>query len=495
MKTQGWKLVELLKIAATAILFAASLVMTAHAQTEPNVCWKPTYARGAGTIPGECGPGEHREAGLCYKICPAGYVGVAGQCIQSCPQGFKSAGLLDATCTKPDRFNRTAFQPTAAGTAQCNTESQGRGCEQIGGAWFVKPPPQFVCQGPLCQQTCPAGMTETANGLACRKQPAVARGLGNIPKCGSDSVAQGGLCYKNCNSGFGGAGPVCWGQCPATHPVDCGGMCGTSAKDCGGAIANQVISVLDFAATSIEAVVTLGGSTAVRTAINAAEKAAQDGAEAAITAAAKATRNLAKSVTQEQLKKELLKQIGEIGVSLTPDQVSNLTAMTAGEKFDFTSLDPTGIGAIVAAFNKPVCEMPPNSNQPVKANPKLAGQVVKHAPGEPQGVYIVGVDGIKHRIWDQMLANRNEPYTTVLRTCGLIGPGDMFTDGTYRIWPAREIGGAGLQEATVAAAVPRGKPLDNGECQAVATQLKTVGKWKFTPTTCRDGRAAPGCKS
>ena len=494
MTTQGWKLVELLKIAATAIFFAASLAMTAHAQTEPDVCWKPTYARGAGTIPGECGPGEQREAGLCYKICPAGFVGVAGQCHQACPQGFKSTGLLDATCTKPDRFNRTAFQPTAAGTAQCNTESQGRGCEQIGGAWFVKPPPQFVCQGPLCQQTCPAGMTETANGAACRKQPAVARGLGNIPKCGSDSVAQGGLCYKNCNSGFGGAGPVCWGQCPATHPVDCGGMCGTSAKDCGGAIANQVISVLDFAATSIEAVVTLGGSTAVRTAINAAEKAAQDGAEAAITAAAKATRNLAKNVTQEQLKKELLKQIGEIGVSLTPDQVSNLTAMTAGEKFDFTSLDPTGIGAIVAAFNKPVCEMPPGSNLPVKANPKLAGQVVKSAPGEPQGVYLVSAAGTKHRIYDQMLTNRGEPYTTVLQTCGLLGPGDIFSDGAYRIWPAREIGGAGLQDATVAAGVPRGKPLDNGECQAVATQLKAVGKWKFTPTTCRDSRALPQCK-
>lgn len=487
MTTQRWKLVEVFKIAATVILFSASLVMTAQAQDDGAVCWKPTYARGAGTIPGECAPGEHREAGLCYKICPAGFIGVAGQCHQACPEGFKSAGLLDATCTKPDRFTRKTFPPSAAGSAQCAGESQGRGCEQISGALYVKAPPAFECSGPLCQYTCPAGMTETANGAACRKQPAIARGAGVIPKCGSGADMQAGLCYKTCNSGFGGAGPMCWGQCPATHPVDCGGMCGWNTSQCGAAVANQAISVLDFAATTIETIVTFGGAVGIRTAVNAAEKAAQETAEAAITTTAKATAKAAKA----ELKKALEEYANGAVEGITQGQILNLTAMVSGEKFDFTSLDPTGISAIVAAFNKPVCEMPPGSNQPVKANPKLAGQVFKPAPGET-GVSLVTLEGTKHRIHDPRFNNRLSDVE-VMKVCGLVGEGDVWTDGSYRIWPAREIGGAGLQPPTVVAGVPRGKPLNLDECRAVATQLKTAGKWKFTPTKCTDARSVSKC--
>ena len=289
MTTRGWTLADGLKFVVSVIFLAASLLMTAHAQSDDAVCWKPTYARGAGTIPGECGPGEQREAGLCYKVCPAGFVGLGTACHQACPEGFKSAGLLDKTCTKPDAFVRTGFPTTGNGPAQCNAQSQGRGCEQVSGTLFVKPPAGFECTGPQCGYTCPTGMTPTENGRACRKRDSIARGAGSIPNCGSDASPQGGLCYKNCTAGFGGAGPVCWGRCPASHPVDCGGMCGTTSGQCAAAVANQAISVLDFAATTIETVVTFGAAAGIRTAVNAAEKAAQEAAEAAITATAKAT--------------------------------------------------------------------------------------------------------------------------------------------------------------------------------------------------------------
>lgn len=71
----------------------------------------------------------------------------------------------------------------------------------------------------------------------------------------------------------------------------------------------------------------------------------------------------------------------------------------------------------------------------------------------------------------------------MLKLCGLVGEGDIWADGSgaFRIWPAKEIGGAGLQDATVVAAVPRGKPLNSDQCRAMATVLKAAGKWKFTP--------------
>lgn len=469
MSARGWTLQSALKIILSVICLSASLVMTAQAQDESPVCWKPTYGRGAGTIPGECGPGEDRESGLCYKACPPGFVGVATHCHQACPQGFKSAGLLDATCTKPDKFPRNAYPPTPAGSAQCIRDAQGRGCEQINNAYFVKPPPQFTCEGPVCQQSCPAGMTDT--GGACRKQAAIARGAGSIPKCGADANPQGGLCYKTCNSGFGGAGPVCWGKCPASHPVDCGGMCGTTSGQCAAAVANQAISVLDFAATTIETVITFGGAAGIKTAVNAAEKAAQESAEAAITAAAKETAKASKAALKDALK-EYAKGTAE---GMTEAQIMNLTAMVAGEKFDFTSLDPIGISAIVAAFNKPVCELPPGSNQPVKANPRLVGQVFKGEAGFP-GIYLVVPNGTKHRIQDRRFALHE-----TLKLCGVIGPGDIFPNNSFTIMPDKSKGWPGLQDAAGAAALPRGKDLDLDECQGIAQAMKAAGQWKFVP--------------
>ena len=469
MMRRGWTLVETIKIAVSVICFSASLVMTAQAQDVGAVCWKPTYARGVGTIPGECAPGEHRESGLCYEICPAGFIGVGTACHQVCPQGFGSTGALDATCQKPAKFPRTAFAPTGGNSAQCIGESQGRGCEQIGNALYVKPPPGFECAGPICQQTCPAGMADV--GGACRKQPAVVRSAGVIPKCGSDAQSQGGLCYKNCNAGFGGAGPVCWGRCPASQPVDCGGMCGTNSSQCAAAVANQAISILNFASTTIETIVTFGAAAGITTAVKAAEKAAQDAAAAAITTAAKATAKASKA----ELRKVIEEYAKGTGQGLTEAQILNLTGMVGGQPFDFTSLDPTGISSIVAAFNKPVCELPPGSNQPVVANPKLTGQVFKGDAGFP-GVYLVVPGGIKHRVQDKRFA-----LAETLKLCGMIGPGDIFPDGSFTILPNKDKGWAGLQDATGAAGVQRGKDLELDECQGIAQAMKTAGIWKFVP--------------
>ena len=473
MTTRRWTLLEACKIAISALCLSASLVWTAQAQDQSEVCWKPTYGRGVGTIPGECGAGQNKESGLCYTACPAGSTGVLTACHQNCPQGFGSVTAIDVSCSKPAKFPRAAY-PLAAGQAQCIAASEGRGCEQIGTALYVKPPAGFACEGPICQASCPLGMADA--GAACRKKPALARGVGTIPQCGSGAEPQVGLCYKSCNAGFGGAGPVCWGQCPASQPVDCGAMCATNSSQCGGAVANQIISVLDFAVTVVETVVTAGGALGVRTAISAAEKAALESSEAAITAAAKLT---AKAANKALIRNILVDQAKGVGQGLTEGQILNLVAMTSGEKFDFSALDPTGIAAMVAAFNKPICNVAPGSNVPVIANPRLAGQAFRSSePGG--GLYLVGPTGMKHRIYDEKF-----PLTKVLSDCGIIGPGDIAPDGksyfirggnaTYPCCP-------GLQPAAGAALLPRGKDLNHNEFQGMREALRSIGKFKFVVT-------------
>lgn len=466
--TKGWRFVEAGKFAVMAVCFSASLVATVQAQDKGATCWKPTYGRGAGNVPGECGPGESKEAGLCYTACPTGFLGVALQCHQICPQGFGSVTAIDATCSKPAKIPRGAYPVASA--AQCNAESSGRGCEQIGTALYVRPPQGYVCEGPICQASCPVGMADNGIG-GCRKLPPRMRNAGVVPQCGGGGEYQLGLCYKTCTAGFGGAGPVCWGQCPSSHPTDCGAMCGTNTSQCAANIANQAISVLDFAVTVVETVVTAGGALGVRAAIGSAERAAMDAAEASVTAAAKLT---AKAATKALVKDVLIEQAQGIGQGLSEGQILNLVAMASGDKFDFTTLDPTGIAALVAAFNKPICNVLPSANIPVIANPRLAGQVFKGEAGN-EGIYLVGPSGMKHKIVDEA-----RPVFDTVRICGMAGPGDKFPDGSYRI--VKGNGGAGLQEATGAAGLPRGQNLNLNECGGMKQALTAMGKWKFNPT-------------
>lgn len=202
--TRCWTLLEAYKIAISAICLWASLVWTVQAQTDDSVCWKRIYGRGVGTLPGQCGPGQIKEGLLCVTACPTGFLGVLTQCHQICPQGFDAATAITPRCGKPAKFARNAYAGDVKGSAHCSADSAGRGCEQSGGLLFVKPPQGFACVGPLCQASCPAGMIDV--GDACRKMEPIARGVGTLPQCGSGADPQLGMCYKNCNAGFEGAG-------------------------------------------------------------------------------------------------------------------------------------------------------------------------------------------------------------------------------------------------------------------------------------------------
>jgi hypothetical protein len=52
-------------------------------------CTKPSYGRGAGTVPKNCPSGKVNQAGLCYVPCPAGFNGVGPVCwANQCPNVF-----------------------------------------------------------------------------------------------------------------------------------------------------------------------------------------------------------------------------------------------------------------------------------------------------------------------------------------------------------------------------------------------------------------------
>ena len=333
----------------TAALSAVLMIFSAAAAgQEPEVCWKHSYGRGVGTVPTAC-PAGANEAGLCYSQCPAGYTGVGILCHQNCPAGFGSATAADISCSKPGTYSRSTHTLILSGPADCQAASEGRGCEQFVALLYPRPRPGFQCgdAGVICSAVCPAGMPD--QGLFCAKVPARQRTVA-LPSCSGALQADAGLCYSGCQTEYKGVGPVCWGNCPkATHPVDCGALCGRTEKDCADAIIAQIVSVFEVIGNVASTIATLGAGTAATSAARAGAKATIGGAvkNAALSSAKKAI-----------IKANLIKLLRDTGKSMAESAIEEATKAAAGEDFDFTVLDPTGIASAVQAFNKPICTAP-----------------------------------------------------------------------------------------------------------------------------------------
>lgn len=80
--------------------------------------------------------------------------------------------------------------------------------------------------------------------LSCAKKIKI--GTPVFGKCGSNQDRDGGLCYSKCPSGYRGVGPVCWGM-PPSRWAHCGMGAAKSDSVCKRVIANQVVSVGQFA--------------------------------------------------------------------------------------------------------------------------------------------------------------------------------------------------------------------------------------------------------
>lgn len=327
------------------------------AQANADVCWKPSYGRGVGTVPDTCDKVSQTKSGLlCYVKPKEGQTNVAGVVWQDCPVGWQSQG---AFCRKPSpsEYGRGAGYPWKFGDAfnlegarsRCAKDNR-QGCEQSGLVIYPKCGPGYHPVGCcMCSRDCVQGMADA--GVSCTKQTYVVSPI--TPTCDATKQYDAGLCYKKCETEYNGVGPVCWGNCPKGM-VDCGAMCGKSATDCAEAIGTQIWATGKLLLKLAEFAATLGASTSISSAI---EVAINSAADAAKEFAKNALKDLAKKMTKEQALKELSKIPG-----IPADIADNMASMAGDpENFDYKSLltnaDPTGIAKVVNSFNIGICKM------------------------------------------------------------------------------------------------------------------------------------------
>ena len=102
--------------------------------------------------------------------------------------------------------------------------------------------------------------------ISCAKK--IQLGKVSTADCGDYKQYDAGLCYKKCNSGYYGVGPVCWANTPSGW-VGCGMGAAKDSQTCKDTIIDQVSSVGQVALT----IATAGSSTAATGTANAAKSA------------------------------------------------------------------------------------------------------------------------------------------------------------------------------------------------------------------------------
>ena len=318
-----------------------------------DICWKATVTRGAGFAGDTCPPGSEKSGLLCYPKSKPGFTGVGPMCQQNCPAGYRNDGLF---CAKPGPYDRGAgyiwkfgdWLDSSGMFSRCERDNGRGNCELNGAIVYPKCKSGFHNVGCcICSPDCPAGMTDI--GVSCAKQT-YGRTIGFIPNCPAGHEKSGLLCYPKCPGGTTGIGPVCWAGCPADYPVNCGAACGKSSADCAVAILNQISSTGEFALNVTSFAVGAG-------------PAAKAGITAAKTAARAAGKNIlskeARAAAVAGIKRVLRDQARKEGKTLTEDALDKaamgLEIAKEEGQFDWTMLDPTGVAAVVDAFNKPIC--------------------------------------------------------------------------------------------------------------------------------------------
>jgi hypothetical protein len=333
----------------------ANFINTAAAE---DICWKDTNPRGVGTIPDRCPAGSVSEGLLCYKNCPAGYSTTPGGliCGKNCPAGWRDDGTacwIDATTiTKKAKPCPDGWRDD--GTAcWVDLDIYGNGCSGNCRPGYTND--GCTCRRPPQRQNkewepCPPDYTDF--GLTCTRnvqrigKDLVPRGEVKTRGCGPGMQEQAGLCYRPCPSGSVGVGPLCWVNCPTTFPENCGAACAIGRAQCAVAVIKMVVATGDM---TLNVAGLLSGAGAAKAAIQAGIKAAS---RKVLTAAGR------KALLQ-QAKRKLIETARKNGKELAEELLNKsseaLVSSYENGQFDWTVLDPTGIAAVVEAFNKPIC--------------------------------------------------------------------------------------------------------------------------------------------
>lgn len=144
--------------------------------------------------------------------------------------------LLTAILFLVVSVNAAMAQETTDPPKACWKKSYGRGAGTVppncnpdmdkdAGLCYQKCAAGFKGVGPVCWQICPTDYKD--DGATCRKDVSIikkdsyGRGVGKPMPCkGENTEKDAGLCYKPCNAGYDGKGPVCWKICPAGYKND-----------------------------------------------------------------------------------------------------------------------------------------------------------------------------------------------------------------------------------------------------------------------------------
>jgi hypothetical protein len=200
--------------------------------------------------------------------------------------------------------------------------------------------------------TCPSGYYD--DGCTCRIDPqdfakqSYGRGAGTPLHCAATQEEQASLCYTPCSTGYDGVGPVCWSECHGDFSVACGSLaCASSADACTGFLQETVDSTVNFAIT----VASLFGPSAsldtIGFAFSIANAVQIKGAKALTDEIA----NLIIAASQHTP----LGGGGTISQDLANTTAGAIVTALQTGKINWSLIDPTGIAAVIAAFDHPTC--------------------------------------------------------------------------------------------------------------------------------------------
>jgi len=93
--------------------------------------------------------------------------------------------------------------------------------------------------------SCPKNYTTI--GCLCGRfnlRSSYGRGVGSSFVCPKSYEQSGLLCYKKCAENYNGIGPVCWQNCPSSHPYSCFTGCSKTKEICKYQIKDMAHSVI-----------------------------------------------------------------------------------------------------------------------------------------------------------------------------------------------------------------------------------------------------------
>jgi hypothetical protein len=319
-----------------------------------DFCWKDTQGRGVGAIPKACPAGTEKGQfatwlPICYK---------SGAAMQPCPDGWRNDGLY---CRLAEYGRGTGHFTTSGCEA---THGKGN-CVQNGLIMYPKCKTSFtnfgccICRPTnvdtaKCKQLFGAG-SHLLFGSSCYRTIDWSKLSPHYAECVDPTPERdAGLCYKKCNKGFSGVGPVCWAQ-PTGSAVNCGMGIAKSKKTCVDIISDQVFSVAKLT-------LNLASMGTAAPAVAAVTKAVET-AEIAWATCLDAVNQMDEKEATTEAKIDMATRLiaGKTylgGLKEIADANSAVDAIRGAAKFG-AQFDPTGVAQVIGAYTFDKCSKNP----------------------------------------------------------------------------------------------------------------------------------------